>query len=419
MLVVSKKMITFAKRNEKRTATHVIIYHNMKRQTKAIHTPYHRRDAYDALAVPVYNQVAFEFDNAEQMALAFTNKIDAPDYGRAENPTVINLERRVAALTGAKSVAALNSGMAAISNTLLGVAEAGRNIVTSKHVFGNTYALLVTTLQRLGIETRLVDLTNIKEVEAATDDATCCIYLEILTNPQQEVADLAQLARVAHQHHIPLIADSTAIPFTETHLHQLGVDIEVVSSTKYLSGGGTSLGGLIIDYGTTPGFTERIKLELLFNLGAYMTPQVAYMQTLGLETLNARYRVQAANAMTLARRMQTELANRLTVNYTGLEDNPYHELALRQFGPTAGAMVCIDLPSREDCFRFIDRLKLIHRATNLFDSRTLAIHPASTIFGNFTDEQVAAMDVRQTTIRLSIGLEDPDDLYDDIKQALG
>ena len=391
---------------------------NMKRQTQAIHNPYHRRDAYDALAVPVYNQVAFEFDNAEQMALAFTNKIDAPDYGRVENPTVINLERRVLALTGAKSVSALNSGMAAISNTLLGVAEAGRNIVTSKHVFGNTYALLTTTLQRLGIETRLVDLTNIKEVEAATDANTCCIYLEIVTNPQQEVADLTELARVAHKWGIPLIADSTAIPFTETNLKALGVDIEVVSSTKYLSGGGTSLGGLIIDYGTTPGFTERIKLELLFNLGAYMTPQAAYMQTLGLETLNARYRVQAANAQTLAERMQHELGDRLTVNYVGLADNPFHEMATRQFGPTAGAMVCIDLDSREACFRFIDRLKLIHRATNLFDNRSLAIHPASTIFGNFTDEQVAAMDVRQTTIRLSIGLEDPDDLFEDIKQAL-
>lgn len=389
----------------------------MKRQTQAIHNPYHRRDAYDALAVPVYNQVAFEFDNAEQMALAFTNKIDAPDYGRVENPTVINLERRVQALTGAKSVTALNSGMAAISNTLLGVAEAGKNIVTSKHVFGNTYALLVSTLKRLGIETRLVDLTNIKEVEAATDAQTCCIYLEIMTNPQQEVADLTALARVAHSRGIPLIADSTAIPFTETRLNELGVDIEVVSSTKYM-GMGSALGGLIIDYGSAPGFTERLKLELLFNLGAYMNPQIAYMQTLGLETLSARYNVQASNALELAKRMQKELAGRLTVNYVGLDDNPFHKLAVRQFGPTAGAMVCIDLESREACFSFINRLKLIHRATNLFDNRTLAIHPASTIFGNFTDEQVAAMDVKQTTIRLSIGLEDVDDLYEDIKQAL-
>lgn len=389
----------------------------MKRQTQAIHNPYHRRDAYDALAVPVYNQVAFEFDNAEQMALAFTNKIDAPDYGRVENPTVINLERRVQALTGAKSVTALNSGMAAISNTLLGVAEAGKNIVTSKHVFGNTYALLVSTLKRLGIETRLVDLTKIKEVEAATDAQTCCIYLEIMTNPQQEVADLTALARVAHSRGIPLIADSTAIPFTETRLNELGVDIEVVSSTKYM-GMGSALGGLIIDYGSAPGFTERLKLELLFNLGAYMNPQIAYMQTLGLETLSARYNVQASNSLELAKRMQKELAGRLTVNYVGLDDNPFHKLAVRQFGPTAGAMVCIDLESREACFSFINRLKLIHRATNLFDNRTLAIHPASTIFGNFTDEQVAAMDVKQTTIRLSIGLEDVDDLYEDIKQAL-
>lgn len=389
----------------------------MKKQTQAIHLPYVRRDAYGALSMPVYNAVAYEFDNARTMADAFTNRIDAPDYSRCDNPTVRNLEERVKALTGAHSVTAVNSGMAAISNAMLVLAAQGKNIVTSKHLFGNTFSLLDSSLRKFGVEAHLCDLTNIEEVKKAVDDKSCCIFLEIVTNPQMEVADLAALAEVAHARHIPLVADTTAIPFTEFSSHSLGVDIEIVSSTKYVSGGATSLGGLIIDYGTTPGFTETLKLEIIFNFGAYMTPQVAYMQTLGLENLDARYRVQSANALELARRMTT-LPQIKRVNYVGLDDNPYHELARRQFGPTAGAMICFDLADKEACFRFIDSLKLIHRATNLFDNRTLAIHPASTIFGNFTDAERQSMDVLDTTIRLSVGLEDVGDLFDDLRQAL-
>lgn len=390
----------------------------MKKQTLATFTPYARRDAYDALSMPVYHAVAYEFDDAQTMSDAFTNKIVAPDYSRVENPTVTHFERRVRSLTGAAHVTAMNSGMAAISVTLLAVAAQGKNIVTSTHLFGNTFSLITATLARFGVTPRLVDLTDMEAVRRAVDDDTCCIFFEILTNPQLEVVDIKALAEVARAHRVPLIADSTAIPFTEMSLRELGVDYELVSSTKYLSGGATSLGGLIIDYGNFEAVNQRIKYEMLFNLGSYMTPQVAFMQTMGLETLDARYRVQAANAQELAQRLHDELADRLTVNYIGLKDNPYYELARRQFGPTSGAMMTIDLPSRDACFAFINRLRLIHRATNLFDNKTLAIHPASTIFGNFTEEQLEAMDVKQTTIRLSVGLESVEDIFNDIKQAL-
>ena len=389
----------------------------MKKQTLAIHQPYKRRDAYDALSMPVYNAVAFEFDNAEVMADAFCGRIDAPDYSRVENPTVTNLEQRVKALTGAENVIALNSGMAAISNTLFSVVEQGKNVITSRHLFGNTYSLLTSTLSRLGVEASLCDLTDVEAVERLIDDNTCCLFLEIMTNPQLEVVDVRALAALAHQHGIPVIADTTLIPFTQFSAKDLGIDLEVVSSTKYISGGATSLGGLVIDYGTFPSIGKRLLNEMLFNLGAYMTPQVAYMQTLGLETLDVRYCAQAGNALELAQRLRT-LKPISKVNYVGLEDNPYHQLAVSQYGETAGAMVTIDLESQEACFRMLDNLKLIHRATNLFDNRTLAIHPASTIFGLFTAEERAAMDVQDTTIRLSIGLESVDDLFDDIKQAL-
>ena len=389
----------------------------MKKQTIAIDTPYVRPDAYGALAMPVYNNVAFEFDDVSQMADAFCNRIKAPDYARMENPTVTNFELRVKALTGAAHVTAFNSGMAAISNALMAVVSQGKNIVSSKHLFGNTLALISNTFLRFGVKPRLRDLLNIEDVEEAIDEQTCCVFLEIVTNPQLEVADIKAIAEAAHRKNVPVIADSTVIPFTETSLNELGVDIEVVSSTKYISGGGTSLGGIVIDYGGYPSINQRLKYELLVNLGAYMTPQVAYLQTLGLETLDVRYQRQAANALWLAEALKNVNDIR-SVNYVGLSDNPFYELSQRQFGPTAGAMLTIDLESKEHCFRFLNRLRLIHRATNLFDNRTLAIHPASTIFGFFPQRQLDQMDVRQTTIRFSVGLEAPEDLLNDIIQAL-
>ena len=390
----------------------------MKKQTKAIHTRFQRQDAYASLSMPVYHTAAYEFDNADSMSDAFCGRTDSPDYSRVMNPTVTFFENKVKSLTGAAEVIALSSGMAAISNTLFSVAAAGKNIVTSRHLFGNTYSLITGTLSRFGVSPRLCDLTDIRSVESAVDGDTCCIYLEIITNPQMEVADLQALSNIARKKGIPLIADTTLIPFTEFSSHSLGVDIEIVSSTKYLSGGATSIGGLVIDYGTCPGFGKRMRTEMLLNLGAYMTPHVAYMQTIGLETLDARYRVQSANAAMLAARLRALPAIRY-VNYVGLEDNPYHALAQRQFGPTAGAMITIDLESRNACISFINNLKLIRRATNLFDNKTLAIHPASTIFGLFTDAQRRDMDVKDTTVRISVGLEDTDDLLEDIVQALG
>jgi O-acetylhomoserine (thiol)-lyase len=389
----------------------------MEKQTIAIHTPYVRRDAYGSLAVPIYNNVSFEFEDAQTMSDAFCNRIKAPDYARIANPTVTQFEQRVKALTGAEHVTAFNSGMAAISTALLAVVAQGKSIVTSRHLFGNTLALISGTLLRLGIKPRLRDLTDLEVVEKAIDEQTACVFLEIVTNPQLEVADLKAIAYIAHRKGVPVIADSTVIPFTETNLKALGVDVEVVSSTKYISGGGTSLGGLIIDYGTFPLINQRVKYDLLINLGVYMTPQTAYMQTLGLETLDVRYQRQAANALWLAEALRS-VKGIIGVNYVGLEDHPYHALAQQQFGQTAGAMLTFDLASKASCFEFLNRLRLVHRATNLFDSRTLAIHPASTIFGLFPERQLEQMNVRQTTIRLSVGLESPEDILDDIQQAL-
>lgn len=388
----------------------------MKTKTKTIHSAYPGKDAYGSLAMPVYHTAAYEFENAEIMSDAFCSRVPLPDYSRVTNPTVTYFEKRVAEVTGAERVYALTSGMAAISNSLLALCESGKNIVTSNHLFGNTWLLMSKTLARYGIESRFCDLCNLDAVKAAIDENTVCIYAEIISNPLQEVVDLKALAEIAHRQGKLLLADTTMIPFTRFSAKDLGVDLELVSSTKYISGGASTIGGLIIDYSCGKVFSERMQ-EMLLNLGAYMTPHVAYMQTLGLENLEARYQLESSNTMELAERLRSIPAIRY-VNYTGLKDNPFHKIACSQFNDTYGAMICIELESVQACFDFLNKLKLVKRATNLFDNRTLAIHPASTIFGNFTREELKELDLSETCIRLSIGLEDMDDIFEDIRQAL-
>lgn len=388
----------------------------MKKQTAAVDPQFPRRDPYGALAMPVYHCCAFEFPDHQAMIESFTGVSDDPDYSRVTNPTVIHFENIVKELTGAADVVAFTSGMAAITAAVMNTVRAGARIVTSRHMFGNTYLLLTKTLARFGVETTLVDLTDLDAVRRAVDDRTACIYLETVTNPQMEVADIRALADIAHAAGAVLIADTTMIPFTYTDSRALGIDVEILSSTKYLSGGATSIGGLVIDYGTVEGYSDSLRHEMLLNMGGYMTPHAAYMQTLGLETLDARYERQERNTRRVAEGLRGMTG--VTVDWPGLADNPYHELATRQFGGRYGAMLTITLPSEEACFRMIDALRLVRRATNLFDNRTLAIHPASTIFGTIDPATRREMDVSDCLIRLSVGLEDPDDILADLRQAI-
>lgn len=395
----------------------------MKQNTKAIHFSYQKPDAYGALTMPVYHTAAYEFADADVMADAFCGRVELPDYSRITNPTVIYLEKKVQALTGASSVWAFTSGMAAITGTLMCLAASGKTIITSNHLFGNTWLLISKTLGRFGVRSKFIDLTDLQAVRAAIDSDACCIYAEIISNPHQEVVDLKAISEIAHSAGIPLVADTTMIPFTKFSSRELGVDVEVVSTTKYLSGGATTVGGMVMAYGgqgsileSHTGFEEEMK-DIQLNLGGYMSPHAAYMQTLGLENLDARYAVESSNTQRIAELLRTLPAVK-KVNYLGLPDNPFHELAKKQFGGTFGAMLTIDLADQQSCFRFLNRLKLVKRATNLFDNRSLAIHPYSTIFGPFTAEQKRALDIFDTTIRLSIGLEDVEDIFEDFKQAL-
>ena len=406
-------------------------------ETSILETPFVKPDAYGALNFPVYYSAAYGFDTAKATSDAFAGRTMEHAYSRISNPTTQYLERRVQRWTGALSVTALDTGMAAISYALTALAGKDVNIVASKHLFGNSVSFLRDTLGSFGVETRFVDTRDLREVEDAIDDHAGGLFFEVITNPQLYVADIQGLADIAHRHGVPLLADTTVVPFSTFHAKDFGVDIELVSSTKYISGGATGLGGLILDYGTfdytqSPNpvlqkltkragkrgaFTARVKTELITNLGAAMVPQVAYMETLGLETLQLRFLRQAGTTLWLAKQCQ-QIPEIKRVNYTGLEGNPYYELSKKQFGPLPGAVFTIDLESREACFSFIDKLKVIRRATNLFDHKSLAIHPASTIFVHFNAAEKAAIDVSENTIRLSIGLEEPEDLLEDIKQAL-
>ncbi|OIP83691.1 MAG: O-acetylhomoserine sulfhydrylase [Porphyromonadaceae bacterium CG2_30_38_12] len=402
--------------------------------TQVLHTPYAKPDAYNALSMPIYNTAAYEFETAEAMEAAFTGRSTHHTYSRITNPTVQYFEDRVCQITGALSVTALNSGMAAISNAFFCLAQQGSNIVTSKYLFGNTYSFFVSTMASYGVEVRFCDLTQPTLVEQLIDENTCAVFLEIITNPQLIVADIAALSAICKLKNVPLVADTTVVPFCAFRAKNFGVDIELVSSTKYISGGATSLGGLIVDYGTfnplqlpklkvlaqsfgNKAFMVKLRSEIHRNLGAYMTPQVAYMQTLGLETMSVRYQKATQNCLTLVHQL-ADVKQIQTVNYPILAQNKFFDVSANQFGLTAGAMFTFNLDSRQTCFSFLNKLKLIKRATNLFDNKTLAIHPASTIYGNFSDEVRNAMLISQQSIRISVGLEAVDDLYHDIIQAL-
>jgi len=403
--------------------------------SKILNQRFLQPDTHGAISMPVYSNAAFEFESAEAMEDAFLGKSGKHTYSRISNPTVEAFENRIKSISGARQVLAVSSGMAAISNIFLTIAYAGSNIVTSTHLFGNTFSLFLSTLEPFGVEVRFCNLLDPDDVAKHIDENTCAVFTEVITNPHMEVVDLKALSAVAHSRNVPLIADSTIIPWLYFDAGRLGVDLEAVSSTKYISGGATSIGGLILDHQTfdwsasprlkalaqTQGkaaFSVKLRGEISRNLGACMSPHTAYLQSLGLETLELRYGHSASTCKKIAELLQT-LPVVEQVNYPGLPDNPFHRISVEQFGEYAGAMLTFCLKDRAACFAFLNRLKLIRRATNLFDNKSLIIHPLSTIYGTLSDAYKKMVDVPDNLLRLSVGLEDFEDLKKDIVQGLG
>ena len=277
--------------------------------------------------------------------------------------------------------------------------------------------------------------TLFRSVKGAIDDQTKAIFFETITNPQLEVVDVKAIAKVAKAKNVLVIADTTLTPPYAFKSKDFGVDIEVLSSTKYISGGATSIGGLIIDNGifnwsAYPKFKDdakqfgpfalinRLRREVFRNLGSCMAPHNAFLQSVGLETLPLRIDASSENTHKIAEYLQGHKKIK-SVHYPGLTSSPFNAIAKKQFGKKIGGLLTFGLSSKEECFKFMNRLELIRRATNLNDNRTLVLHPASTIFCEYDDALRAEMNVPETMIRLSVGIEDADDLIADIEQALG
>jgi O-acetylhomoserine (thiol)-lyase len=402
--------------------------------TEILAKPFPQKDIHGAISMPVYITAAFEFETAEEMEDAFLGKSGKHTYTRISNPTVEAFEARVQAASGAKHVMAVASGMAAISGVFMTVAFAGSNIVTSPHLFGNTFSLFLFTLKEFGVEVRFCNLPDVREVEKQIDENTCAVFTEIITNPHMEIADLAALAEVSHRKGVPLIADSTLVPWTAFKASDFGVDLEIISGTKYISGGATSIGGLILDYQTFDwrqskrlkslaektgrrAFQVKFRAEIGRNMGAAMAPQTAFLQNLGLETMDLRFRQAAKTCLELALFLK-EIPGIKQVNYNGLPYNPFYEISKKQFGDCPGAMLTFGLENKAACFAFLNRLKIIRRATNLFDNKSLIIHPESTIYGTLSPEYKKTVEVPDNMLRLSVGLENIEDLKADILQAL-
>lgn len=402
--------------------------------TKAIHTQYTTPDPHGSLNFPIYNSVAFEFESAEAIEKAFNGKLPRHTYSRISNPTIEYFEQKVKNLSNAFGVLALSSGMAAISSLILSITKSRDTIITSKHLFGNTYSLFETTLGNWGLNTKFVDLTDINSVENSIDDTTRAIFIETITNPQLEVVNIKKLADIAKRHKILLIADTTFTPLCFADFKLLGINIEVISSTKYISGGATSVGGLIIDYGnynwrnnpklatdaTKFGpFTLLMKLrkEVYRNLGTCISPENAYLQSLGLDTLVLRIDASIKNTIDIAEYLQQH-SKIEKVNYPGLQSSLYYQIAKKQFGDRTGSLLTFCLKTKDECFKFMNRLQVIRRATNLNDNKTLIIHPASTIYCEYSKEERLTMGVEDTMLRLAVGIEDVEDLLDDINNSL-
>ena len=404
--------------------------------TRVINQRFNKEDAHGAISMPVYRNAAFEFADSGSIAAAFqyTEEVPSHTYSRITNPTVENLEQKIKAASGADNVMVVASGMAAISNTFMALAYAGSNIVASPHLFGNTFSFLKFTLSSFGVEVRFVDTNNIEEITSAIDDDTCAFFCELITNPHMEIADLEQISKIMKQRRIPMIVDTTIVPWCGFEAPRFGIDIEIVSTTKYVSGGATSIGGAILDYGTfnwacnkrlagvsrtddMSQFSFKLKREIIRNMGACMNPDTAAMQALGMESLQLRFEKASSSAYQLALFLEKQDKVK-KVNYTKLDSSPYKKISDKMFKGNPGAMLTFNLESKEACYRFMDKLKVIRRATNLFDNKTLIIHPESTIYGTFSPELKKIMNIEDNLLRLSVGLEDMEDLKMDLLSAL-
>lgn len=420
----------------------------MEQETLALHYGYDKQ-AFGTMSVPIYQTTAYDFGSAETAANRFALKELGPIYTRLNNPTTDVLEARIAALEGGEAAIATASGQAAIFFAIANLAEVGDNIIVAKKIYGGATTLLTHTIKRFGISAKVFDSDNADDLEALIDDKTKAIFFESLSNPQIAIPNIEKIVAVAHKYNIITICDNTvATPILfQPLLH--GIDASVHSASKYICGQGSAMGGLIIEakglnaklignpryahfnkpdesyhglvYATLPFpiFSLRIRLSLIRDIGATISPYNSWLLIQGLETLSLRIKEHSRNAYKVAKFLSSH-PKVLKVSYPGLESDPLHVRAKHYFKETqTSGLLSFEVKDLESAKAILDSTKIFSIVVNIGDSKSIITHPASTTHQQLSVEELEKSGVKAGLIRLSIGLENANDLIEDLKSALG
>ena len=421
---------------------------NFKFETLQLHVGQEQADpTTDARAVPIYQTSSYVFRNCDHAAARFGLSDAGNIYGRLTNPTEDVFEKRIAALEGGVAALAVASGAAAVTYTILNLAQNGDNIVSAKNIYGGSFNLFEHTLPQYGIETNFVDIFNEKEVESAINEKTKALYIETLGNPNSDVVDIESVAKIAHKHKIPLVVDNTfATPYLVRPI-EYGADIVVHSATKFIGGHGTSIGGVIVDGGkfdweasgkfdslTKPNpsyhgisftqtcgaaaFVTKVRAILLRDTGATVSPFNAFLFLQGLETLSLRVERHTYNALKVVEFLNNHPQVE-SVSHPSVSTDPKQQELYKKYFPNGGGSIFTfdikgDAQKAKD---FIDNLELFSLLANVADVKSLVIHPATTTHSQCTEEELLDQGIRSNTIRLSIGCENIDDIIQDLDEA--
>jgi O-acetylhomoserine (thiol)-lyase len=421
---------------------------NFKFETLQLHVGQEQADpTTDARAVPIYQTSSYVFRNCDHAAARFGLSDAGNIYGRLTNPTEDVFEKRIAALEGGVAALAVASGAAAVTYTILNLAQNGDNIVSAKNIYGGSFNLFEHTLPQYGIETNFVDIFNEEEVESAINEKTKALYIETLGNPNSDVVDIESVAKIAHKHKIPLVVDNTfATPYLVRPI-EYGADIVVHSATKFIGGHGTSIGGVIVDGGkfdweasgkfdslTKPNpsyhgisftqtcgaaaFVTKVRAILLRDTGATVSPFNAFLFLQGLETLSLRVERHAYNALKVIEYLNNHPQVESVSHPSVSKDPKQQELYKKYFPNGGGSIFTFDIKGdAQKAKDFIDNLELFSLLANVADVKSLVIHPATTTHSQCTEEELLDQGIRPNTIRLSIGCENIDDIIQDLDEA--
>lgn len=393
-------------------------------------------DVLGGLEAPVFQTAAFNYQTAEDMASVFAGRAPGHLYTRLSNPTTLTLERRLADLEGGLGAISTSSGMAAIAAVMTGLLRPGDEVVSASAIFGGTISFFRNVLGRFGVRTTFVPAEDTAAFATAITPATRVLFVETIGNPGMDVPDLTALADLAHNHKIPLVVDSTLTTPALIRPGTFGADLVVHSTSKFLNGHGSSIGGAIVDTGrfnwaASPfadvaalakragrqAFLAHLRTSIARDLGACSAPWTSFLVLQGLETLSARMRLHCENALGLANflRQRSDVA---AVNYPGLPDSPHFERVQRYLGGKGGGLLTLGLGSQKRAFAFINNLRRARLVANLGETRTLVIHPASTIFREYDQADRHRMGVPDDLVRVSVGIEDLSTIVEDFRQAL-